>query len=186
MAIKATIYKANLQIADMDRNVYLDHPVTIARHPSETDERMMVRLLTMALWLPADNHQGSLEFAKDLWEADEPALWQKDLTGQVLHWVEVGQPDDKRLMKASSRAERVSVVSFSHSTPIWWSGIVGKITRARNIAVWRLDPAQSQALAALAQRGMQLQVSVQDGSAWVGDGQRSVEITPERLNPSPG
>lgn len=183
MAIKATIYKANLQIADMDRNVYIDHPVTIARHPSETDERMMVRLLAMALWLPADNHQGSLDFAKDLWEADEPALWQKDLTGQILHWVEVGQPDDKRLMKASGRAERVSVVSFSHSTPIWWSGIATKITRARNIAVWRIDPQQSQALAALAQRGMQLQVSVQDGAAWVGDGQRSVEVTPERLNP---
>ena len=183
MAIKATIYKANLQIADMDRNVYVDHAVTIARHPSETDERMMVRLLAMALNVPADTHHGALEFAKDLWESDEPALWHEDLTGQIVHWVEVGQPDDKRLMKASGRADRVTVLSYSASTPIWWSGIASRITRANNIAVWQVDAAQSQALAGLAQRSMQLQLSVQDGSVWVGDGQRSVEITPQRLNP---
>ena len=184
MAIKAIIYKANLQIADMDRNVYIDHAVTIARHPSETDERMMIRLLALALNLPADTDHGTLEFAKDLWEADEPALWHKDLTGQIKHWVEVGQPDDKRLMKASGRADKVSVFSFSASTPIWWSGIATKITRATNIEVWQVDSAQSQALAELAQRGMQLQLSVQDGTAWVGDGQRSVEVTPLRLNPA--
>lgn len=184
MAIKATIHKAALQIADMDRNVYVDHAVTIARHPSETDERMMVRLLAMALMLPADPNHGMLEFAKDLWEADEPALWHKDLTGELKHWVEVGQPDDKRLMKAAGRADRVSVYSFSHSTPIWWAGIANKITRAANIAVWQIDTAQSQALAALAQRGMQLQISVQDGTAYIGDGERSVEVTPRRLNPA--
>jgi uncharacterized protein YaeQ len=182
MAIKAIIYKANLQIADMDRNVYVDHAVTIARHPSETDERMMIRLLALALNLPADTDNGTLEFAKDLWETDEPALWLKDLTGQIMHWIEVGQPDDKRLMKASGRAERVSVISYSASTPIWWNGIATKITRANNIAVWQIDSEQSQALAELAQRSMQLQLSVQDGAAWVGDSQRSIEITPIRLN----
>ncbi len=181
MALKATIHKAVLQIADMDRNVYRDHAVTIARHPSETDERMMVRLLTLALFLPADDEQGTLELAKDLWEADEPALWHKDLTGQILHWVEVGQPDDKRLLRAAGRAGRVTVVSFTASTPIWWAGIANKVARARNLAVWQIDPAQSQALAALAQRGMQLQVTVQDGTVWVGDGVRSVEIAPQRL-----
>jgi uncharacterized protein YaeQ len=183
MAIKATIYKANLQIADMDRNVYVDHAVTIARHPSETDERMMIRLLAMALNLPPDTHHGALEFAKDLWEADEPALWHKDLTGELKAWIEVGQPDDRRLLKASSRADQVSLYSFSHSTPIWWSGIATKITRASNIEVWQIEPAQSQALAELAQRTMQLQLSVQDGTAYIGDGQRSIEITPVRLNP---
>lgn len=183
MAIKATIHKANLQIADMDRSVYVDHAVTIARHPSETDERMMVRLLTLALNLPADQDQGTLELAKDLWEADEPALWRKDLTGQIVHWIEVGQPDDKRLMRASGRAGRVTVVSFSHSTPIWWAGIANKITRARNVEVWQFDAAESQALAALATRSMQLQVSVQDGAVWIGDGTRSVDLTPRRLNP---
>lgn len=184
MAIKAIIHKASLQIADMDRNVYVDHAVTIARHPSETDERMMVRMLAMALNLPADPNHGMLEFAKDLWDVDEPALWHKDLTGELKHWVEVGQPDDKRLMKAAGRADRVSVYSFSHSTPIWWGGLATKITRAANIAVWQVDAAQSQALAELAQRGMQLQISVQDGTAYIGDGERSVEITPRRLNPT--
>ena len=183
MALKAIIYKANLQIADMDRNVYVDHAVTIARHPSETDERMLIRLLALALNLPADTDHGTLEFAKDLWDVDEPALWHKDLTGEIKHWVDIGQPDDKRLMRASGRADRVSVYSFSASTPIWWAGLATKITRAGNIAIWQVDAAQSQALAELAQRSMQLQLSVQDGTAWIGDGQRSVEITPQRLNP---
>jgi uncharacterized protein YaeQ len=182
MAIKATIYKASLQIADMDRNVYVDHAVTIARHPSETDERMMIRLLALVLHLPADTDHGTLEFAKDLWENDEPALWHKDLTGQLMHWVEVGQPDDKRLMKASGRANQVTVLSYASGTPVWWSGIANKISRASNIAVWQIEAAQSQALAELAQRGMQLQVSVQDGTVWVRDETRSVEITPVRLN----
>jgi len=183
MAIKATIFKANLQIADMDRNVYVDHAVTIARHPSETDERMMIRLLALALNLPADTNHGSLELAKDLWDADEPALWHKDLTGEIKHWIDVGQPDEKRLLRASGRADRVSVLSYSASTPIWWAGIANKVARADNIEAWQIDVAQSQALAQLAQRTMQLQLSVQDGSCWLGDGQQSIEITPRRLNP---
>lgn len=184
MALKATIYKANLQIADMDRNVYVDHAVTIARHPSETDERMMIRLLALVLMLPADSDNGMLELAKDLWDNDEPALLHKDLTGQILHWVEVGQPDDKRLLRASGRAARVSVLSFSASTPIWWAGIANKVSRARNIEAWQIEATQSQALAGIAQRGMQLQVSVQDGTVWIGDGKKSVEITPIQLNPA--
>jgi uncharacterized protein YaeQ len=183
MAIKATIFKANLQIADMDRNIYVDHAVTIARHPSETDERMMIRLLALALNLPADADHGGLELAKDLWETDEPALWRKDLTGEIKHWIDVGQPDDKRLLRASGRADRVSVLSYSASTPIWWAGIANKVARANNIEAWQIDVAQSQALAGLAQRTMQLQLSVQDGSCWLGDGKNSIEITPLRLNP---
>jgi uncharacterized protein YaeQ len=184
MAIKATIYKAQIQLADMDRHIYGDHNVTIARHPSETDERMMIRLLAFALNVPADDHHGTLEFAKDLWDVDEPSLWQKDLTGQLVQWIDLGQPDDKRIMKSSPRAERVAVYSYTHSTPIWWSGIATKITRARNIAVWQIPAEQSQELARLAQRTMQLQVTVQDGAVWVGDGARSVEIAPQRLNPT--
>jgi uncharacterized protein YaeQ len=176
MALKATIHKAQLQIADMDRHIYADHGLTIARHPSETDERMMIRLLAFALNVLADDAGGTLELAKSLWDVEEPDLWQKDLTGQIVHWIDVGQPDDKRLMKASPRAGRVSVYSFTHSTPIWWSGIATKISRARNVAVWQIPAEDSQALAALAQRSMQLQVTVQDGGVWVGDGAQSVEI----------
>ncbi|MFM8901089.1 MAG: YaeQ family protein [Burkholderiales bacterium] len=176
MALKATIFKAQLQIADMDRHVYMDHPVTLARHPSETDERMMIRLLALALNLRADANQGQLEMAKGMWEPDEPDLWEKDLTGQIKHWIDVGQPDDKRLLKACPRADKVSVYSFSHSTPVWWKGLETKITRAENLNVWQIPADQSQALAGLAQRGMQLQVTVQDGQVWLGDGQTSVEI----------
>lgn len=181
MAIKATIHKAQLQITDMDRSVYADHNVIIARHPSETDERMMIRLLAFALNVPSDDKRGKLEFAKDLWDVDEPALWHKDYTEAILHWIDVGQPDDKRLMKAAGRAGRLSVYSFSSSTPVWWKGIETKLTRASNLVVWQIDAAQSQALAKLAERSMQIQVTVQDGTVWMSTSADSVEITPKRL-----
>ncbi|ABE45377.1 YaeQ family protein [Polaromonas sp. JS666] len=181
MALKATIYKAQLQITDMDRGVYADHGVIIARHPSEADERMMIRLLAFALNVPADDKQGKLEFAKDLWDVDEPALWHKDYTDAVQHWIDVGQPDDKRLMRAAGRAERVSVYSFSSSTPVWWKNIETKLTRAANLVVWQIEAAQSQALARLAERSMQLQVTIQDGTLWMSTDAGSVEITPRRL-----
>ena len=101
MALKATIYKAQLQLSDMDRGVYAEHWLTIARHPSETDERMMIRVLAYALNAPGSNDHGALELAKSLWDTDEPDLWQRDLTGQIVHWIEVGQPDDRRLSKVS-------------------------------------------------------------------------------------
>ena len=186
MAIKATIYKATVQLSDIDRGVYSDHPLTIARHPSETDERLLIRLLAFALNVPADNDHGPLEFAKDMWDPDEPSLWQKDYTGQILHWIEVGQPDEKRLLRASARVGRVSVYSFSASTPIWWKGIETKLARLRNLTVWQIPADQSQALAALAQRTMELQVTVQDGAIWVGDGQRSIGVAPVPLCGQPG
>jgi uncharacterized protein YaeQ len=186
MALKATIHKARLQIADMDRNVYGDHELIVARHPSETDERMLMRLLAFALNTPADDHQGALELAKSLWDTDEPDLWQRDLTGQVVHWIEVGQPDDRRLSKASSQSERVTVISYSTSTPIWWAALQNKLTRSPKVAVWQIDPEQSQALAAFSERTMQWQVTVQDGTVWVADTKnpdapRTVEITPVLL-----
>lgn len=183
MALKATIFKARVQLADMDRSLYADHALTLARHPSETDERMLMRVLAFALNVPADDRDGTLEFGKGLSDTDEPDLWHRDLTGRIRHWVEVGQPDEKRLLRAAGRADRVTVYAYAASTPIWWSGIAGKIARATNVHVWQVDAAQSQALAALAQRTMQLQVSVQDGTGWVGDGERSVEVTPRRLEP---
>ena len=182
MALKATIHKAQLQIADMDRGVYADHVVTLARHPSEADERMMIRVLAFALNVLGDDHAGQLEFAKDLWDVDEAALWHKDYTEAIQHWIDVGQPDDKRLMRAAGRAERVSVYSFSSSTPVWWKGLQSKITRADNIEVWQIQAEQSQALARLAERTVQLQVTVQDGTVWLSTGKESVEITPKRLN----
>ena len=181
MAITATIYKAELSLSDIDCGVYGDYQLTLARHPSETDERMMIRFLAFALSVPADNNQGELEFAKDMWDADEPSVWQKDFTGQIVHWIEVGQPDEKRLLRTTARVGRVSVYSFASSTSTWWKGMESRLTRARNLTVWQVPAEQSQALAALAQRTMSLQVTVQDGAIWVGDGERSVEVAPLRL-----
>jgi uncharacterized protein YaeQ len=181
MALKATIYKAQLQIADMDRGLYATHNLTVARHPSETDERMMARILAFALYVPANDNNGALEFAKGLSDTDEPDLWQKDLTGALVQWIDLGQPDDKRLIRACGRAEKVVAISYSNSTPIWWRGVATKLTRVSNLVVWQIAPDQSQALAAIAQRGMQLQITIQDGTVWVNDGSNSVEITPTRL-----
>ncbi len=183
MALKATIHKAQLNIADMDRNVYGEHQLTIARHPSETDERMLMRVLAFALNVPVDDTRGKLDMAKSLWDPDEPDLWQLDYTGDVVHWIEMGQPDDRRLMKASSRAEQVSVYSYASSTPVWWAGLQGKLTRAPKVAVWQIDAEQSQALAALVARTVQWQITVQDGTVWVNDGTHNVEITPVLLKP---
>jgi uncharacterized protein YaeQ len=184
VALKATIYKVNLGIADMDRGIYVEQPLTVARHPSETDERLMLRLLAWGLHRPANDDAGALEFAKGLWDTDEPELWRKDLTGRILHWIEIGQPDDKRILRACGRAERVTVLSYSGSTPIWWNGIAGKLARTNNLDVWQISSDQSQALAGLAQRSMQLQLSVQDGSAWVSETAGAVEVTPVRLHPA--
>ena len=181
VAQKATVCKAALQIADIDRGVYADHQLTLARHPSETDERMMVRLLAFALNVPLNDHHGALEFAKGMWDPDEPELWQKDLTGRLLHWIEVGQPEERRLVKASGRSDRVTVYAFSHSAPAWWAGLANRMARARNVEAWLLPSEQSRALAEMAGRGMRLQVSRQDGVVWVADGDASVEIALQRL-----
>ena len=181
MALKSTIFKAQLQLADMDRHVYGDHALTLARHPSETDERMMMRVLAFALQVPTDNLRGDLEFAKGLSDVDEPDLWQKDLTGALVQWIEVGQPDERRLLKAAARAERVSVFAYASSAPLWWQPLAGKLSRLSNLSVWQVSATQSQALAAMAQRGMRLQVNVQDGTLWIDDGSSSVEVTPVPL-----
>ncbi|MDO9074022.1 MAG: YaeQ family protein [Rubrivivax sp.] len=181
MAIKATVYKANLQIADMDRGLYATHQVTLAREPSETDERMMVRLLAFVLNVPADDHDGALAFARGAADAEEPDLWQRSLAGDLRQWIEVGQPDERRLVRAAGRAERVALYVYSSAAHIWWAGVQNKLARLNNLAVWQLPSAQSQALAALAARSMQLQVTVQDGQVWVGDAEHNIEVQPVAL-----
>jgi uncharacterized protein YaeQ len=182
MALKSTIFKAELQIADMDRHYYQNHTLTIARHPSETDERMMMRVL--AFILHADE---ALSFGKGLSSEDEPDLWQKDLTGAIELWIEVGQPDDKRIKKACGRAARVVIYSYSSNSNIWWNQIGSRIERAKNLTVVNLAPAISLALAALAQRNMQLQCTVQDGHIWVtgNDETVQVDLTMRKGTPEP-
>jgi uncharacterized protein YaeQ len=171
MALKATIFKAELQIADMDRQYYHDHSLTIARHPSETDERMMVRLL--AFVRHADD---ALSFGKGLSDIEEPDLWRKDLTGAIDLWIEVGQPDEKRILKACGRAAHVVVYSYSSNSGIWWNQISSRVERAKNLTVVNLSPAVSSAMAKLAQRNMKLQCTVQDGQIWVTGDDETVQV----------
>jgi uncharacterized protein YaeQ len=166
MALKATIFKAELQIADMGRGYYHDHALTLARHPSENDERMMMRILAFVL-----HACEALSFAGGMNVDEEPDLWQKDLTGSIDLWIDVGQPDEKRIRKACGRAQQVFIYTYSgHSADVWWSQISDKLERMKNLTVISLLPATVQALARLAQRSMQLQCTVQDGQVWVTDG----------------
>jgi uncharacterized protein YaeQ len=181
MALKSTIYKAALQIADMDRQLYADHALTLALHPSETEERLMVRLLAFGLNVPHDDHRGALQFARGLSDGDEPDLWQHDLSGQLLHWIEVVQPDDRRLSKACARAERVTLYVYGSAAAVWWAGIQNKLTRLSKLTVWQVPSPQAQALAQQASRSMQCQLTVQDGHVWVNSGDTSTEVVPLRL-----
>ncbi|MDR8076664.1 YaeQ family protein [Burkholderia cenocepacia] len=163
MALKSTIYKAELQIADMDRHYYADHALTVARHPSETDDRMMVRIVAFALFA----HE-RLEFCKGLSDVDEPDLWQKDLTGAIDVWIEAGQPDERRISKAAGRAWQVTVIAYGGKTSdIWWQGVRSKVERLRNVQVLSLADGVAAALGRLAARTMRLQCTVQDGTAWI-------------------
>ena len=175
MALRATIYKTDLHVADTDRHYYGSHALTIARHPSETDERMMVRLLAYAL-----HAQEGLAFTKGLSDTDEPDLWLKDLTGAIDLWVEVGQPDERRILKACGRAAQVVVYCYGgHASAIWWEGVRGRLARARNLRVVNLPAGQARQLGELAERTMDLHVNVQDGTAFMSAGLGQVTLEPE-------
>lgn len=160
MALNATIFKADLNIADLDRNVYADHRLTIARHPSETDERMMVRVLAFACH--ADEQ---LQFTRGLSaDDDEPDLWRRDLTGAIDLWIDVGLPDPKRVRKASHRARAVFVYTYGgRSADLWWQRNAAELQRLDNLRVVNWSREATDALAALAARTMQLQCTIQDG-----------------------
>jgi uncharacterized protein YaeQ len=172
MALKATIYKAELQISDMDRHYYQQHALTIARHPSETDERMMVRLLAFAR-----HASETLAFGKGLSTDDEPDLWQKGLTGDIELWIELGQPDEKLIRRACGRAAQVVVYSYSgHGADVWWSQIGSKLERLENLTVVNLQAATAPALARLAERTMQLSCTIGDGQLWMANDSDSVQV----------
>jgi uncharacterized protein YaeQ len=178
MALKATIFKATLQIADMDRNYYGEHALTIARHPSETDERMMVRVLAFAL-----HASDRLAFGKGVSGDDEPDLSERDLTGAIRSWIDVGLPDEKRIRKAAGRAEQVCVYSYgaSHASALWWEQVADKIERSRNVTIVKLPTAATRELATLAERTMKLTCTIQDAQIWLANDATSVEIHPESL-----
>ncbi|MGD2141339.1 MAG: YaeQ family protein [Burkholderiales bacterium] len=180
MALRATISKAELKIADMERGYYKDHTLTIARHPSETEERMMVRLLAFAL-----NADDALAFGAGLSTDEEPDLWCKDLTGNIESWIDVGLPDEKRIRKACGRAQKVMVYSYGgRAAQLWWKQNEDALARLDKLTVLDLPQAATRALAELADRNMKMQITIQDGQIWVSNAQQSVHLEPE-LKQSP-
>lgn len=174
MALKATIFKAELNIADMDRDHYGDYNLTLARHPSETDERMMVRVLAFA----RHAHE-RLQFTRGLSADDEADLWQHSLSDEIELWIDVGQPDEKRLRKACNRARQVVLYVYGgRGADLWWQQNESKLARFDNLSVLNLAKTETDELAALAQRNMRLQCTLQDNQAWINDGTRTVQVNP--------
>jgi len=177
MALKSTIFKAEVQVTDLDRNYYASHGLTLARHPSETDERMMVRLLAFVLFA-----SDALEFGKGISDESEPDLWQKDLTGEVELWIELGQPDERDIRRACGRARQVVLVTYGGApADVWWSKISGKLAKLDNLRVINLVPAETQAMAGLVERTMSLQATIQDGAVMLAGDAGLVEIHPVLL-----
>jgi len=180
MALSSTIYKVELQVSDLDRHYYQTHSLTVALHPSETEQRMMVRLLAFAL-----NASEHLEFTKGLSTDEVPDLWEKALTGDVKHWIEVGQPSAKRVKKACNQSARVSIYTFSgHSAEVWWQQNRKDFSRQSKLRVVNLPTEQLSEIVNNMTRTMSLQCTVQEGLIWFGDAGQSSEITPEVLQES--
>jgi len=176
MALKATIFRAEVQVADMERNYYGTHALTLARHPSENDERMMVRVLAFAL----NAHEG-LVFGSSIGNDDEPDLWLKDLTGAIRLWIDVGLPDEKRIRRACGRSGQVVVYSYGRGTDLWWKQSGEKLARSGNLTVIHLPQADTQAIAKFADRNMKLRsmklfCTIQDGQVWLADQDETVQV----------
>ncbi len=178
MGLRSTIFKIALDISDIDRGYYQSHALTVARHPSETDERMMVRVLAFAL-----NANESLEFGKGLSSDDEPALWERDLTGNIVHWIEVGLPDERVLRRACGRAERVTLYAYGGGRTIemWWQQHGALLSKQTKLSVFTISSASSKALAAMAERSLDLQCLTQERGVWMSDASDRVEVGIETL-----
>ncbi len=172
MAIKSTIYKIDLQIADMDRHYYANHSLTLARHPSETDERLMVRLVAFMLYAT-----DTLAFGKGLSDDEEPDLWQKDLTGAIELWIDVGLPDEREVRKACGRSKQVAVVLYGgRIADMWWDNNKKALLKQNNLTVINLQGTQE--IADIASRGMAISCTIQDKEIMLGHPNGSVEIRP--------
>jgi len=176
MALKPTIYKAQIALADSDRGVYDDLSLTLARHPSETLERMTARLLAFCL-----NAQDGLEFTRGLSTVEEPDLWRHSDSGEIDHWIEVGQPEEPRLRKACGRARRVSVYAFGKSCATWWKLNGEAIAALPRLQAWQLPWPEVVATAALLDRTVRLAVSIAGGVIYLDDGERTASLEPQRL-----
>jgi len=172
MALQATPYKVELNLTDLDRGVYESLRFTVARHPSETEERLVVRLLAYALW-----YDEQLAFGRGLSDVDEPALWQKSLDDRVLHWIEVGQPDADRLTWCSRRAERVSLLAYG-GLRVWQGKVLDGVRQLKNLNVAAVGQEALETLARDLPRSIQWSVMISDGELFVTDehGQHEVPL----------
>jgi uncharacterized protein YaeQ len=176
MALRSTVYRADLTVSDLDRHVYAQHALTLARHPSETEERMMVRLLAFALH--ADE---ALAFGRGLSTEGEPDLWKRDATGAIDLWIDVGLPEEKDIRKACGRAREVVVLAYgARRVDAWWDERAAALARLSNLRVVTLSGAGSDALSSLAARSMVLTCTIQDGHVWMASEASTVEMTPVR------
>ena len=166
MALKSTIFKAEVQVSDLDRQHFATHALTIARHPSETDERMMVRVLAFAL-----NADDALEFGRGLSSEGEPDLVKKDLTGAIELWIDVGLPDEREVRKAAGRAREVKVYLYGgRAASMWWAQNEAALARFRNVSVIEVPAAVTDVLTPLAERNMRLDCTIQDAQMWLASG----------------
>ncbi len=161
MALKPTIYKLKIALTDLDRNYYNTLNLTIAQHPSETLERMMARILAFCI-----NAQESLSFTKGLSSAEEPDLWAHTLDGRVALWIDVGEPAVDRIKKATRIAQTVKVYSFNSKSDVWWIQEQEKFKQL-TASIFQFQWKDIQTLAKLAQRTMDISVTITENSAYI-------------------
>ncbi len=161
MALKPTIYKLNISLSDLDKNYYDTLPLTIARHPSETLERMMARVLAYCI-----NAREHLAFTKGLSEAEEPDIWRRSLDNQLLLWIDLGEPAADRIKKATRLAQTVKVYSFNSKSDVWWQQSQAKFKQL-SASVYRFQWQDIQSLARLVERTMEFSVTISDDSAHI-------------------
>ncbi|TKI68642.1 YaeQ family protein [Sulfurimonas crateris] len=170
MAANATIYKASLNVADMDRNYYAEHNFTLAKHPSETELRLMIKLVAFML-----NADENLLFTKGISQDDEPDLWQKALNGDIKLWIDLGQPDEKRIRKACGRSEKVIIYMYQEGSALaWWKQMQSTLGRFKNLSVRYLNIEGD--LELLAKRAMELQCNISDFELTIIDDDKSVVV----------
>jgi len=175
VALKPTIYKFRISLSDINRNYYDTLNLTLAQHPSETTERMMVRVLVYCI-----NAEENLSFTKGLSAIDEPDLWIRTLDEQTALWIDVGEPAVERVKKASRVAQQVKVYSFNSKSDVWWEQGESKF-RQLNASYYRFDWESVKSLAALLTRTMDISVTITGDSAYVASASGECEIAWETL-----
>lgn len=162
MALPSTMYRTTIQLSDIDRGVYETLKTTIARHPSETEERLVARLLAWLLF-----HGEELQFTKGVSAGDEPDLWSRGADGRVLLWVEVGLPEAERLIKAARHAGQVALLACGNGLPNWERQQLPKLANVANLTVVRLDQSFIQRLVALLERAIVWDVTITEGTMYL-------------------